>query len=62
MESRTKGDEHNKKPFKRHLQVSSVLQTSERPDTDWNRKAHSSPSRGYRRFSNQEANDKSEVS
>lgn len=43
------------KRHERHLQVSSVTYP-ERSPVDWNRKAHSSPSKSFRRFSGQESN------
>lgn len=49
------------KRFKRHLQVNSVVYPV-RKEIDWNRKAHSSPIKGYsRRFSNQESSDTGQV-
>lgn len=47
------GKDETTKPFKRHLQVNSVAYPG-RKEIDWNRKAHSSPIKGYRRFSDQE--------
>jgi hypothetical protein len=46
------GDEKNdnEKRFQRHLQVNSVGNPT-RKEVDWNRNAHSSPVKGYRRES-----------
>lgn len=62
IEKRDNGDEKENKlnRTRRYLQVNSVT-LAERKEVDWNRKAHSSPIKGYRRFSGQEFNDTSQV-
>ena len=44
------------KLFKRHLKVNSVTHPVLKED-DWSRKSHSSPIKGYRRFSGEETNN-----
>lgn len=44
------------KIFKRHLKVNSVTHPVLKED-DWSRKSHSSPIKGYRRFSGEETNN-----
>lgn len=60
---RVNGYEKEKKfnRTRRHLQVNSVIFPERKEDVDWNRKAHSSPIKGYRRFSGQEFDDTSQV-
>lgn len=57
-------DEINQKPelYKRHLQVNSVVHPVRKDNNEWNRKVHSSPLKGYRRFSDQEpSNNENQV-
>lgn len=60
---RANGYEKEKKfnHTRRHLQVNSVILPERKVDADWNRKSHSSPIKGYRRFSGQEFDDTSQV-
>lgn len=44
--------------YQRHLQVNSVGNSGSRKEADWNRKAHSSPIKGYRRNSGLETEAK----
>jgi hypothetical protein len=46
------------KLYKKRLQVNSVVYPVQKEYKDWNRKAHSSPIKGYRRFSDQENSSK----
>lgn len=47
--------------YKRHLQVSSVIYPERKKENEWNRKSHSSPIKGYRRFSDQESDITNQV-
>lgn len=52
--------ENKAEVYKRNLQVNSVVYPSRR-ENEWNRKAHSSPIKGYRRFSDQDSNGNTKV-
>jgi hypothetical protein len=55
--------EKDSKPvWKRHLHVKSVVYPVQTDNDDRNRKAHSSPIKGYRRFSEQEPSNNNQVS